>query len=414
MFFAAEQARIYADGGFRQADVVVGDGRFEPVSRLPGDMRVVRHCLILPGLADVHVHLREPGFFYKETIATGTAAAARGGFTSVCAMPNLSPVPDSVQTLRPELDAIARDALVRVYPYGAITQGESGERLSDMRGMAEYVCAFSDDGRGVQSGDMMLLAMTEAASLGKIIAAHCEDMSLVRGGCIHDGAYARSHGYAGISSSSEYAQVERDLELARRTGCAYHVCHVSTKESVELIRRAKADGVNVTCETAPHYLLLSEEDLEDDGRFKMNPPLRSEEDRRALIRGVQDGTIDMIATDHAPHSAEEKGRGLRDSLMGVVGLETAFAVLYTGLVRSGVISLDKLLALMSDNPKRRFGIDSGSDFTVLETDTPYEIDSSKFLSKGRSTPFEGRTVYGRCITTVCGGKTVWQEHLTKN
>lgn len=414
MFFGAERARIYSGGGFRQADVVIGGGKAEEVTRFPDGMRIVKNCIIFPGLADVHVHLREPGFFYKETIATGTAAAARGGFTAVCAMPNLSPVPDCADNLAEELSAIDRSALVRVIPYGAITTGEKGAELSHMSEMAEHVCAFSDDGQGVQSRDMMRRAMEQAAALGKIIAAHCEDKSLLHGGYIHEGDYARRFGHAGISSESEYAQVERDIGLAAETGCAYHVCHVSTKESVSLIRQAKARGVDVTCETAPHYLVLTDGDLEDDGRFKMNPPLRTEADRLALIQGIRDGTIDMIATDHAPHSAEEKSGGLRGSLMGVTGLETAFAVLYTELVRKGVISLELLASLMIDNPKKRFRIDTGSDFTVFETETPYKINPVEFLSKGRSTPFEGRTVYGRCITTVCGGKTVWQEHLTEN
>lgn len=414
MFFGAERARIYSGGGFRQADVVIGGGKAEEVTRFPDGMRIVKNCIIFPGLADVHVHLREPGFFYKETIATGTAAAARGGFTAVCAMPNLSPVPDCADNLAEELSAIERSALVRVIPYGAITTGEKGAELSRMSEMAEHVCAFSDDGQGVQSRDMMRRAMEQAAALGKIIAAHCEDRSLLHGGYIHEGDYARRFGHAGISSESEYAQVERDIGLAAETGCAYHVCHVSTKESVSLIRQAKARGVDVTCETAPHYLVLTDGDLEDDGRFKMNPPLRTEADRLALIQGIRDGTIDMIATDHAPHSAEEKSGGLRGSLMGVTGLETAFAVLYTELVRKGVISLELLASLMIDNPKKRFRIDTGSDFTVFETETPYKINPVEFLSKGRSTPFEGRTVYGRCITTVCGGKTVWQEHLTEN
>lgn len=366
--------------------------------------------VVFPGFCDVHVHFREPGFSYKETIASGSAAAARGGYTAVCAMPNLDPVPDSVQTLRQELDIIARDAAVPVIPYGAITAGERGERLADMEAMAPYVAAFSDDGRGVQSEDMMCAAMKKARSLGKIVAAHCEDNTLLRGGYVHDGAYARAHGHRGICSESEWRQIERDLKLAAETGCAYHVCHISTKESVDLIRKAKAAGVDVTCETGPHYLVLDENDLQEDGRFKMNPPLRSKEDREALIEGLLDGTVDMIATDHAPHSAEEKSRGLEGSAMGVVGLETAFPVLYTYLVKPGILTLEKLVELLAVNPRKRFGIPMGQDCTVWELSRPYRVDPVEFLSKGRATPFAGMEVYGTCVLTVCGGKAVYQKN----
>jgi dihydroorotase len=365
--------------------------------------------LIIPALCDVHVHFREPGFFYKETIATGTAAAARGGYTAVCTMPNLNPVPDCAENLAAELDIIKSDAIISVYPYGAVTVGEKGERLSDMKSMSDDVCAFSDDGRGVQSDEMMLNAMLTAKSLNKILAAHCEVNSLLNGGYIHDGKYAREHNHAGICSASEYEQIERDLKLAEQTGCAYHVCHISTKESVELIRRAKSRGINVTCETAPHYLVLCDEDLQEDGRFKMNPPLRGAADRQALLEGIRDKTIDMIATDHAPHSAEEKSRGLEKSLMGVVGLETAFAVMYTELVKTGIISLNSLIELMSYAPKERFGISTGGDFAVFDISKPYLIDSGEFLSKGRATPFDGHAVYGRCVLTVHNGKAVYTE-----
>ncbi len=371
--------------------------------------------MICPGLCDVHVHLREPGFSYKETVKTGSLAGAHGGYTALCAMPNLNPVPDSVQTLLQECDIIRRDAVISVIPYGAITVGQKGETLSEMDLMAPYVCAFSDDGKGVQDSERMRMAMLEAKKCGKIIVAHCEDESLLRGGYIHDGAYARVHGHRGICSESEYRQIERDLALAAKTGAAYHVCHISTKESVELIRRAKRAGVDVTCETAPHYLLLSENDLEENGRFKMNPPLRSEQDRLALVEGIADGTVDMIATDHAPHSAEEKSRGLEKSLFGITGLETAFPVLYTKLVRTGILSPEKLVQLMCDNPRRRFGIPlDGEDYTVFETGTAYSIDSGRFVSKGKSTPFDGWTVYGKCIATVKGGKTIWQENSIQN
>lgn len=373
-----------------------------------GLLSAVENYIIVPGLCDVHVHFREPGFSYKETIASGSAAAAHGGYTAVCTMPNLDPVPDSAEHLQVQLDAIERGAAIKVLPYGAITVGEKGEKLADMEAMSDKVCAFSDDGKGVQNDEMMREAMTAAKRLGKIIAAHCEDNSLLFGGYIHDGEYARMHGHRGISSASEYKQIERDLRLAEETGCAYHVCHISTKESVELIRQAKARGVNVTCETAPHYLVLCDEDMQEDGRFKMNPPLRSREDKKALIEGIKDGTIDMIATDHAPHSAEEKGRGLEKSLMGVVGLETAFPVLYTELVTKNIITLDRLVELMSFKPKERFGIDTNNDFAVFDISEAYKIDPKDFLSMGRATPFAGREVFGRCLLTVHNEKVVYK------
>lgn len=373
-----------------------------------GLLSAVENYIIVPGLCDVHVHFREPGFSYKETIASGSAAAAHGGYTAVCTMPNLDPVPDSAEHLQVQLDAIKRGAAIKVLPYGAITVGEKGERLADMEAISDKVCAFSDDGKGVQNDEMMREAMTAAKRLGKIIAAHCEDNSLLFGGYIHDGEYARMHGHRGISSASEYKQIERDLRLAEETGCAYHVCHISTKESVELIKQAKARGVNVTCETAPHYLVLCDEDMQEDGRFKMNPPLRSLEDKQALIEGIKDGTIDMIATDHAPHSAEEKGRGLEKSLMGIVGLETAFPVLYTELVTKNIITLDRLVELMSFKPKERFGIDINNDFAVFDISEAYKIDPENFLSMGRATPFAGREVFGRCLLTVHNGKVVYK------
>lgn len=382
------------------AEKFLADGGLSPV--------ISKRYIIVPGLCDVHVHFREPGFSYKETIASGSAAAAHGGYTAVCTMPNLDPVPDSAEHLQVQLDAIKRGAAIKVLPYGAITVGEKGEELADMEAMSDKVCAFSDDGKGVQNDEMMREAMTAAKRLGKIIAAHCEDNSLLFGGYIHDGEYARMHGHRGISSASEYKQIERDLRLAEETGCAYHVCHISTKESVELIRQAKARGVNVTCETAPHYLVLCDEDMQEDGRFKMNPPLRSREDKQALIEGIKDGTIDMIATDHAPHSAEEKGRGLEKSLMGVVGLETAFPVLYTELVTKNIITLERLVELMSFKPKERFGIDTENDFAVFDISEAYKIDPENFLSMGRATPFAGREVFGRCLLTVHNGKVVYK------
>lgn len=376
--------------------------------------------VICPGFVDVHVHLREPGFSYKETMSSGTQAAAHGGYTTVCAMPNLDPVPDSLPHLEQQLALIHRDAAIRVLPYGSITRGQLGEELSDMAAMAPYVAAFSDDGRGVQSEAQMRLAMETAKGLHKLIVAHCEDNSLLHGGYIHDGAYARTHGHRGICSESEWGQIRRDLELVRQTGCGYHVCHISTKESVALIRRAKSEGLDVTCETAPHYLLMDETMLQEDGRFKMNPPLRSPSDREALLEGLADGTIDMIATDHAPHSAEEKSRGLEKSAMGIVGLETAFPLLYKYLVLKGVITLEKLVALMSANPRRIFALEGGveegdaADFTVLDLGAEYAVDPGTFLSKGRATPFAGWKVQGRAVLTVVGGKEVYDDNYESN
>ena len=364
---------------------------------------------IFPGFCDVHVHFREPGFSYKETIRSGCAAAARGGYTAVCTMPNLSPVPDSGENLKVQTDLIKRDAFIHVLPYGAITVGEKGEELSDLEAMAPDVLAFSDDGRGVQNDDMMLDAMRRAKALGKMIVAHCEVNSLLRGGYIHDGEYAHAHGHRGICSESEYAQIERDLKLVRETGCAYHVCHISAKESVELIRRAKAEGLDVSCETAPHYLLLDDSMLQEEGRFKMNPPIRDKADREALIRGILDGTIDMIATDHAPHSAGEKSRGLEKSAFGIVGLETAFPLLYTGLVKTGIISLQKLVELLSIRPRQRFRIPLGNDFCLWDLESSYIIDPERFASLGRATPFAGMSVQGRCVLTAYQGRAVYMD-----
>ena len=364
---------------------------------------------LLPGFCDVHVHFREPGFSYKETIASGCQAAARGGYTAVCPMPNLDPVPDSMATLAPQLRLIRRDACIAVRPYGAITLGQKGERLAALEELAPYVAAFSDDGHGVQDRSRMLEAMGRAKALGKLIVAHCEDDSLLHGGYIHQGGYARRHGHRGICSESEWRQVERDLALVEESGCAYHVCHVSTKESVALIRGAKARGLDVSCETAPHYLLLDENDLREDGRFKMNPPLRGREDREALLEGICDGSIDCIATDHAPHSAEEKARGLEKSAFGIVGIETAFPLLYTGLVKGGLLSPEALVDLLCYRPRARFGIPLGDDFSLWDLETEYPIDPREFLSRGKATPFAGRRVYGRCKGTVHGGKLVYFE-----
>ena len=363
---------------------------------------------VFPGFCDVHVHFREPGFSYKETVASGCAAAAAGGYTAVCAMPNLNPVPDSREHLEAELAVIGRDATINVLPYAAITVGQRGEQLAALEEMAADVAGFSDDGRGVQRDEMMREAMLRAKKLGKMIVAHCEVNELLRGGYIHDGDYAHAHGHRGICSESEYRQIERDLKLVEETGCAYHVCHISAKESVALIRQAKARGLDVSCETAPHYLLLDDSMLQEEGRFKMNPPVRGREDRLALIEGIQDGTIDIIATDHAPHSAEEKSRGLEKSAFGIVGLETAFPVLYTGLVLTGIIRLEKLVELLSTNPRRRFNIPlTGEDCCVWDLNERYTIDPTAFRSMGRATPFAGMEVFGRCVKTVYNGETVY-------
>ena len=369
--------------------------------------------VIVPGFCDVHVHFREPGFSYKETILSGSLAAARGGYTAVCTMPNLDPVPDSKQNLKQQLDLIRQDGLIRIYPYGSITVGQKGEQLSDLKGMAPQVIAFSDDGKGIQSADMMRSAMRKAKQLKKMIVAHCEDNSLMNGGYIHDGEYARENHHRGICSESEWGQIKRDLELVKETGCAYHVCHISTKESVELIRKAKKEGLNVTCETAPHYLIMDDSFLQEDGRFKMNPPLRGADDRAALIEGIQDGTIDMIATDHAPHSVEEKSKGLDGSAFGIVGLETAFPLLYTYLVMENIITMDRLLELLVTNPRKRFGIPMGCDFSVWDLRQSSYIDPADFQSQGKNTPFTGWKVWGKCMATVCDGKLVWMEKVRK-
>jgi len=363
--------------------------------------------VVLPGFCDVHVHFREPGFSYKETMLTGSAAAARGGYTDVCTMPNLNPVPDSVEHLQVQRALIPPHG-IRIHPYGSITVGQQGERLADLAGMAPYCIAFSDDGRGVQSESLMRQAMEEAKRLGKMIVAHCEDNSLLRGGYIHAGAYAAAHGHRGVCSESEWGPIARDLKLVEETGCAYHVCHISCKESVDLIRAAKARGVNVTCETAPHYLTMDDRFLQEDGRFKMNPPLRSAADREALVQGLADGTIDCIATDHAPHSAEEKAKGLEHSAFGVVGLETAFPAVYTHLVKTGILSLEQAVRCLTDKPRRRFGIERGDSFTVWELHTPFTVDPNEFHTLGRATPYAGQTLHGRCMLTVADGSIVYK------
>lgn len=424
--YLLKNAAVFYKNQFTVTDVLVQNGTIAEISPAmdaslfpKAEVFDLNNCFLFPGLVDVHVHFREPGFLYKETIQTGSRAAAHGGITHVCTMPNLNPVPDTAEHLEQQLAAIRKDACVHIYPYGAITKGEAGQELADMAGMADNVIGFSDDGKGVQEESMMRRAMQEAARLHKIIAAHCEVNELLHGGYIHDGEYARAHGHRGICSESEWRQVERDLRLCEETGCRYHVCHISTKETVELIRQAKARGVDVTCETGPHYLVMNDSMLQEEGRFKMNPPIRSEEDRKALLEGVLDGTIDMIVTDHAPHSAEEKGRGLTKSLMGVVGLETSFAVMYTRLVKTGILSLEKLMELMHTNPSRRFGIGSPievgnpADLTVFDLNRSFTVDPEQFESKGKSTPFAGETMFGICKLTMVNGRLVWQENSTE-
>ena len=409
-------ANVYTNGGFKKQDMLLDGASLSvftgDVSRV--DLPVFNNIAILPGFCDVHVHFREPGFSYKETIKTGSLASARGGYTAVCTMPNLIPPPDCPENLKRQTDLIERDAVIAVFPYGTITKGQAGAELSDMEGMKNSVIGYSDDGKGIQTEELMLEAMKKARELDKMIVAHCEDNSLLRGGYIHDGEYARSHGHRGICSESEFGQIARDLELVKKSGCKYHVCHVSAKESVEIIRRAKSEGVDVTCETGPHYLTMCDEDIDEHGRFKMNPPIRGKEDRDALIEGIKDGTVDMIATDHAPHSEEEKSRGLEKSNMGVVGIETAFPVCYTYLVKTGIITLEELIDLLSVRPRQRFNIKSDVGFTVFDLSDEYRIDPAEFLSMGKSTPFEGVSVFGRCLLTVYGGKAVYEsDKLTK-
>ena len=409
-------AMVWTQNGFVKQDAILDGGVLSfPVSQNASvsvsDMPVFSNCLILPGFCDVHVHLREPGFCYKETVASGTASAARGGFTAVCSMPNLNPVPDSKEHLQVQLDAIKKDAKIAVYPYGSLTVREEGAVMADLDGMAPDVIAFSDDGRGVQDENMMRDLMLRAKRLGKMVVAHCEDNSLLFGGYIHDGVYAKEHNHRGICSESEWGPIARDLALAKETGCAYHVCHISTKESVDLIRAAKAEGVNVTCETAPHYLVLCDEDLQEEGRFKMNPPLRSVADRDALIEGILDGTIDMIATDHAPHSQEEKAKGLEKSAFGIVGLETAFPIMYTEFVKTGKMTLEKLVELMCLSPRKRFGISSDEGWTVWNMEKECSVNPDDFATLGRATPFAGRRVFGENLLTVFGGSVVYKSNI---
>ncbi len=425
MQYLLKNAKVYMDRQFKKADILIDGGfvsKIEEVIPHCSEAKVFdfSDCIIVPGLIDVHVHLREPGFLYKETIETGTMAAAHGGITHICPMPNLNPVPDNAENLEVQLDAIRKTAKVNVYPFAAITKGQKGEELADLEAMAENAIGYSDDGKGVQSDDMMREAMRRAKALGKIISAHCEDESLLEGIIVHDGEFARSLGLKGISDKSEWVQIARDIELVRETGVRYHVCHISSKESVRVIREAKKQGIDITCETGPHYLVLDDTMIRDDGGFKMNPPIRSREDKLALIEGILDGTVDMIATDHAPHSAEEKSKGLGFSMNGIVGLETSFAMSYTGLVKTGIISLEQLMSLMHDNAKERFGIGGeieigkAADLAVFDLTHEYEINPEEFLSKGKSTPFAGVKAFGKCLMTFANGGIVWQDNSTEN
>lgn len=412
---------VVAEGVSRKADVLVADGVIAAIGETlvaDADTEVfdAEGCVVTYGLADVHVHLREPGYSVKETITTGTRACARGGVTTVCSMPNLQPAPDAPETIAVQQQMIDEQAVIEVLPYATISSKRAGRELADIEALRELSVGYSDDGNGIQTEPLMRAAMKRIAAVDGIIAAHCEDDSLLHAGYIHDGDYAREHGHKGICSESEWGPIKRDVALAQEEGCRYHVCHISTKESVEIIREAKQKCNHISCETAPHYLVLCDENLQEDGRFKMNPPLRAKEDKAALIEGIKDGTIEVIATDHAPHTAEEKSRGLKGSMMGIVGIETSFAICYTHLVRKGVITLEKLIALMSENPRRIFSLGGAmrvgerADIAVFDVRKPYKIDSAEFLSMGKATPFEGEEVYGRCMLTLFGGEKVWKEN----
>ena len=412
---------LVADGKSWRGDILVADGKIEAIGELLAadeqtEVFNAEGCVVTYGLADVHVHLREPGYSAKETITTGTRAAARGGVTTVCSMPNLQPAPDAPETIAIEQQMIDEQAVIEVLPFATISKGRERRELAEIEALRSLSVGYSDDGNGIQTEELMRQAMQRIAAVDGIIAAHCEDDSLLHAGYIHDGEYARTHGHKGICSESEWGPIKRDVELAQQEGCRYHVCHISTKESVAIIREAKQRCNHISCETAPHYLVLCDADLKEEGRFKMNPPLRASEDRAALIEGIKDGTIEVIATDHAPHTAEEKSRGLKGSMMGIVGIETSFAICYTHLVRKGVITIEKLIALMSENPRRIFrlggalGVGERADIAVYDITKPYTIDTAEFLSMGKATPFEGEQVYGKCVLTLFNGEKVWTEN----
>ena len=412
---------VVSESVSRKADVLVADGKIAAIGEmLTADAETevfdAEGCIVTYGLADVHVHLREPGYSAKETITTGTRASARGGVTTVCSMPNLQPAPDAPETIAVEQQMIDEQAVIEVLPFATISSHRAGRELADIEALRPLSVGYSDDGNGIQTEPLMREAMKRVAAVDGIIAAHCEDDSLLHAGYIHDGEYARTHGHKGICSESEWGPIKRDVVLAEEEGCRYHVCHISTKESVEIIREAKQKCAHISCETAPHYLVLCDADLKEEGRFKMNPPMRAAEDKAALIEGIKDGTIEVIATDHAPHTAEEKSRGLKGSMMGIVGIETSFAICYTHLVRKGVITIEKLIALMSENPRRIFRLGGAmqvgerADIAVFDITKPYTIDTAEFLSMGKATPFEGEEVYGRCMLTLFGGEKVWIEN----
>ncbi len=400
---------VYENGKFTKKDLYVKDGKFSDSPPNECEVADISGKYVFPGFCDVHVHFREPGFSYKETIKSGSMAAAKGGYTTVCTMPNLKPVPDNYENLKKQLDIIEKDAVINVVPYGSITVNQEGKELSDMESMKDYVCAFSDDGKGIQTKELMKKAMEIAKKMNKIIVAHCENNSLLKGGYIHDGTYAKEHNHKGICSKSEYGPIIRDIALSQETNCPYHVCHISAKESVEAIRKAKKDGVDITCETAPHYLVLDDSDLQEDGRFKMNPPLRDKTDRLALVEGILDGTIDMIATDHAPHSKEEKEKGLEKSAFGITGIEIAFPVLYTHLVKTKKVTLEKIVELLGVNPYKRFGFENKCDFCVWDLEKEFVVKSEDFISMGKATPFLGDKLFGECLMTVYNGKTIYKK-----
>lgn len=374
--------------------------------------------LVSPGLIDVHVHLREPGYERKETIETGTKAAARGGYTTIAAMANTIPVPDSMESVTYIEGLLQQSAQVRVFPYAAITLGERGQEIVDVEALSETsILGFSDDGRGIQEAGVMYQAMQRAKAVNKPIVAHCEDDSLLFGGYLHDGEYAKANGHRGILSVSESAQIARDIMLAQATGVHYHICHISTKESVELVRFAKAQGINVTAEVSPHHLILCDTDIvNDDPNFKMNPPLRADADRIACVQGLLDGTIDVIATDHAPHHEDEKAWGIETAPFGIVGLETAFPLMYTKFVKTGKMTLKQLIDCMSTKPANIFNLPYGTlevgaaaDITIIDLDKEMEIDSSQFLSKGKNTPFNGYNVTGWPVMTLVGGRVAYKD-----
>jgi dihydroorotase len=410
------------NGEMQTVDIRIEEGKIAEIGKhLKASGETIMNAdgkLVAPGFIDVHVHLREPGGEQKETIETGTLAAARGGFTTICAMPNTKPVPDTVEHLKNLKERIKENAHVRVLPYASITVKEAGQELTDFESLQkEGAFAFTDDGAGVQNAGIMLKAMKKAAALQASVVAHCEDNTLVFGGVVHDGVFAKTHNIQGIPSVCEAVHIARDVLLAEAAGCHYHVCHISTKESVRTVRDAKKAGIHVTAEVTPHHLLLTEEDIPGlDANYKMNPPLRSKEDREALINGLLDGTIDCIATDHAPHTIEDKQAGIYKAPFGIVGLETAFPLLYSRFVQTGIFTLKKLVDWMTIKPAEIFKLPYGrleegaaADLVIIDLNLEKEIVPQHFASKGRNTPFGGWKCKGWPIATFVNGKLVWQE-----